>query len=225
MMETNVKIGVTGLEPAAFQSRTGHSTKLSYTPLCVTESCFQDSRAGAVIIADCGPCCQALGSPKEGKIKDWGGNCRRKKMKGFFMTRFPLTAAILPCFAALTAAQVFAPTARAETAASAPDYSVRVLSQTVKRGVGGLVIQGRLRNIGRKPLTYTQVLSRLTDSSGQTVFRGHGYLTISPLPPGAAAEFRVCEPDAPTKGKVEVAFQERGHPVVCTGNARVAADF
>ncbi len=129
------------------------------------------------------------------------------------MTRLPLIVVILPGLAALAAAQVFAPTARAETAASSPDYSVRVLSQSVKRGVGGLVIQGRLRNIGRRPLTYTQVLSRLTDSAGRQIFEGHGYLTISPLPPGAAAEFRVCEPDAPTTGKVEVAFRERGQAV------------
>lgn len=130
------------------------------------------------------------------------------------MTRFPLAAIVLPCLGALAAAQVFAPTVRAETAASVPDYSVRVLSQTVKRGVGGLIIQGRLRNVGRKPLTYTQVISRLTDSNGQEIFQGHGYLTISPLPPGAVAEFRVCEPDAPTTGKVEVAFRERGQSVV-----------
>jgi len=129
------------------------------------------------------------------------------------MTRFPLAAIVLPCLAALAAAQVFAPTVRAETAVGTPDYSVRVLSQSVKRGVGGLVIQGRLRNIGHKPLTYTQVLSRLTDSRGREIFEGHGYLTISPLPPGAAAEFRVCEPDAPTAGKVEVAFRERGQAV------------
>ena len=130
------------------------------------------------------------------------------------MTRFPLIAAVLPCFAALAAAQVFAPTARAETTASVPDYSVRVLSQSVRRGVGGLVIQGRLRNIGRKPLTYTQVTSRLTDGRGRQIFEGHGYLTISPLPPGAAAEFRVCEPTAPTAGQVVIAFRERGQSVV-----------
>lgn len=130
------------------------------------------------------------------------------------MTRLPLIAIVLPCFAALAAAQVFAPTVRADTAPSVPDYSVRVLSQSVKRGMGGLVIQGRLRNIGRKPLTYTQVLSRLTDSGGREIFEGRGYLTVSPLPPGAAAEFRVCEPDAPTVGKVEVAFRERGQFVV-----------
>lgn len=135
------------------------------------------------------------------------------------MTRLPLIVVVLPCLTALAAAQVFAPTARADTlhsiaAASVPDYSVRVLSQSVKRGVGGLVIQGRLRNIGRKPLMYTQVLSRLTDGAGREIFEGHGYLTVSPLPPGAAAEFRVCEPDAPTAGKVEVAFRERGQSVV-----------
>ncbi len=135
------------------------------------------------------------------------------------MTRFPLAAALLPCLAALAAAQVFAPTVRADTlypvvAASVPDYQVRVLSQSVKRGVGGLVIQGRLRNIGHKPLTYTQVISRLTDSGGREIFLGHGYLTVSPLPPGGAAEFRVCEPDAPTVGKVEIAFRERGQFVV-----------
>ncbi len=130
------------------------------------------------------------------------------------MTRFPLAAVVLPCLAALAAAQVLAPTAHAETAAAVPDYSVRVLSQSVKRGVGGLIIQGRLRNIGRKPLTYTQVTSSLTDSGGQEVFRGHGYLTVSPLPPGQTAEFRVCEPDAPTAGKVEVTFRERGHSIV-----------
>lgn len=138
------------------------------------------------------------------------------------MTRLPLIAIVLPCVAALAAAQVFAPTVRAETAASPPDYQVRVLSQSVRRGVGGLVIQGRLRNIGRKPLMYTQVLSRLTGSGGQETFEGHGYLTISPLPPGAVAEYRVCEPDAPTLGKVEVAFRERGQPVASITAARMA---
>ncbi len=130
------------------------------------------------------------------------------------MTRLPLIVVVLPCFAALAAAQVFAPTVRAETAASVPDYSVRVLSQSVRRGVGGLIVQGRLRNIGRKPLAYTQVISRLTDGRGRQIFEGHGYLTISPLPPGAAAEFRVCEPNAPTAGQVVIAFRERGQFVV-----------
>ena len=130
------------------------------------------------------------------------------------MSRLPLIAIVLPCFAALAAAQVFAPTAHAETAASPPEYQVRVLSQSVKRGVGGLVIQGRVRNSGRKPLMYTQVTALLTDAGGHEVFQGHGYLTISPLPPGAAAEFRVCEPDAPTAGKVKIVFRERGQSIV-----------
>ena len=130
------------------------------------------------------------------------------------MTRFPFAVIALPCLAALAAAQVFAPTARADTKASVPEYQVRVLSQTVMRGVGGLVIQGRLRNIGHKTLTYTQVTALLTDGGGQEVFRGHGYLTVSPLRPGQSAEFRVCEPNAPTAGTVQVAFREAGHPVV-----------
>ncbi len=138
------------------------------------------------------------------------------------MTRLPLIAIVLPCFAALAAAQVFAPTAHAETAASPPEYQVRVLSQSVKRGVGGLVVQGRLRNIGRKPLTYTQVISRLTDGRGRQIFEGHGYLTISPLPPGAAAEFRVCEPSAPTAGAVQVEFYEQGHSIASITTPRVA---
>ncbi len=134
--------------------------------------------------------------------------------KAFLMTRFPLAAVALPCLAALTAAQVFAPTVRADTKASVPEYQVRVLNQTVTRGVGGLVIRGRLRNVGHKPLMYTQVTALLTDAEGLEVFRGHGYLTVSPLRPGQSAEFRVCEPNAPTAGTVQVAFREAGHPVV-----------
>lgn len=130
------------------------------------------------------------------------------------MTRFPLATLVLPCLAALAAAQVFAPTVRADTVAAAPEYQVRVLSQTVTRGVGGLIVRGRLRNIGHRALIYTQVTALLTDAGGQEVFQGHGYLTVSPLRPGAAAEYRVCEPNAPTEGAVQVAFREAGHPVV-----------
>lgn len=130
------------------------------------------------------------------------------------MTRFPLPTLALSCLAALAAAQVFTPTVHADTKAALPDYQVRVLSQTVTRGVGGLIIQGRLRNIGHKPLTYTQVTALLTNAAGQEVFQGRGYLTVSPLRPGQSAEFRVCEPDAPTLGTVQVAFREAGHPVL-----------
>lgn len=130
------------------------------------------------------------------------------------MTRFPLAAVILPCLAALTTAQVFAPTVRADSAKSDSGYQVRILSQTVTRGAGGLVVQGRLRNIGHKALIYTQVTSLLTDARGREIFHGHGYLTVSPLLPGQTAEFRVCEPNAPTVGTVQIAFREEGHPVV-----------
>ena len=130
------------------------------------------------------------------------------------MTRFPFAAVVLPCLATLVAAQVFAPTVRADSAKSDSDYQVRVLSQTVTRRAGGLIVQGKLRNIGHRALTYTQVTAQLTDAGGREIFRGHGYLTVSPLPPGQTAEFRVCEPNAPTAGKVEVAFREAGHLVV-----------
>ena len=130
------------------------------------------------------------------------------------MTRFPLAAVILPCLAALAAAQAFAPTVHADSEGSLPEYQVRVLKQTVTRGAGGLIVQGRLRNTGHKVLTYTQVTSLLTDNSGREIFRGQGYLTVSPLAPGQSAEFRVCEPDAPTLGTVKIVFREAGHPVV-----------
>ena len=97
---------------------------------------------------------------------------------------------------------------------SAADYCLRLDSQTVQCGTHGLVVRGRVTNTGRLPLTYTQVLPLLRDGAGREVFRGSGYLTASPLLPGASAEFRVCEANAPKFSRLTVAFREAGHPVM-----------
>lgn len=138
------------------------------------------------------------------------------KGKGPFvsMKRFlflPMAAAALATFAA---GQSLTPTAKAQSLPSVPLYQVRVDWQKAEPGVGGLVIRGRVTNTGHKPLTYTQVIPILLDSSGKEVLRCSGYLTVSPLRPGQSAEFRACEFAAPPFARLRMVFRESGIPVV-----------
>jgi hypothetical protein len=126
----------------------------------------------------------------------------------------PILLIAAAAVAALTAGQSLVPTAKAQSLKASPDYQVRVDWQKTERGLSGLVIQGRLSNTGRKPLVYTQVTPTLVDANGNEVFRGRGYLTISPLLPGHSAEFRACEAAAPKFAAVRMVFHEAGHLVV-----------
>ena len=130
------------------------------------------------------------------------------------MKRSPLLLIAAAAVATLAASQSLVPTARALPVASLPDYQVRVESQKTERGLSGLVIHGRLSNTGRKPLVYTQVTPTLIDVNGKEVFRGRGYLTVSPLLPGHSAEFRACESAAPEFAAVRMVFHESGQLVV-----------
>ena len=103
-----------------------------------------------------------------------------------------------------------------------PAYHVRLDWQKAESGAGGLVVRGRVTNTGTLPLTYMQVVPTLMDHTGREVFRGSGYLTVSPLMPGRSAEFRACEASAPRFAGLRMVFREAGH-VVVVDRARVAA--
>ena len=124
-----------------------------------------------------------------------------------------VAAASLTTFAA---AQTFTRTAYAQPV-SPPLYQIRLDWQKAEQGPGGLVIRGCVTNTGKTPLTYTQVTPTLLDRTGNEVFRGAGYLTVSPLLPGRSAEFRACEPAAPRFAGMRMVFHEAGHPVQVEG--------
>lgn len=105
------------------------------------------------------------------------------------------------------------PSASAQPPFVPPAYHVRVDWQKAEAGAGGLVVRGRVTNTGTLPLTYTQVVPTLMDHTGREIFRGSGYLTISPLMPGRSAEFRACEASAPRFAGLRMVFREAGHPV------------
>lgn len=124
---------------------------------------------------------------------------------------FALSTAV--CAATLLVSQCHTSTVRA-LPLSVPTYRVQVQGTTATRTVRGLIITGRVLNTGSKPLTYTKVVPTLEDRNGKIVYAGSGYLTISPLQPGQAAEFRACEPNAPAFRKCHIAFREAGCPVL-----------
>ena len=128
----------------------------------------------------------------------------------------PLCVIAAASLATLAASQPLTRTAHAQPV-SPPLYQVRLDWQKAERGPGGLVIRGRVTNTGKTPLTYTQVTPTLLDRTGNEVFRGAGYLTVSPLLPGRSAEFRACEPDAPRFAGMRMVFREAGHPVQVEG--------
>ena len=105
------------------------------------------------------------------------------------------------------------PSASAQPPLALPTYHVRLDWQKAEAGAGGLVVRGRVTNTGTLPLTYTQVMPTLMDHTGREVFRGSGYLTVSPLMPGQSAEFRACEASAPRFAGLRMVFREAGHPV------------
>ena len=113
------------------------------------------------------------------------------------------------------------PAACAQPPLVPPAYHVRVDWQKVNVGAGGLVVRGRVTNTGTLPMTYTQVVPTLMDHTGREIFRGSGYLTVSPLLPGRSAEFRACEASAPRFAGLRMVFREAGHPVLID-RARVA---
>jgi hypothetical protein len=125
----------------------------------------------------------------------------------------PYTLTAAACAAVLLVSQVSLPTVRA-LSLNAPVYRVQVQGTTATRTVSGLMITGRVVNTGSKPLTYTRVMPVLEDQTGKTVYTGNGYLTVSPLLPGQAAEFRACEPDAPAFRRWHITFREAGCPVL-----------
>ncbi|MDQ2800419.1 MAG: DUF2393 domain-containing protein [Armatimonadota bacterium] len=134
----------------------------------------------------------------------------------------PLFVIALASLGTFAAGQALLPTVKAQPVPNA-DYHVRLDWQKAERTVGGLVIYGRVTNIGRKPLTYTQVTPTLLDRAGKEVFRGSGYLTVSPLLPGQSAEFRDCELTAPNFAKLRMVFHESGCPVLVEANPLVLA--
>ncbi len=123
---------------------------------------------------------------------------------------FLISAASL---ATLAAGQTLTSTVHAQPVSPA-EYHVRLDWQKAELGPGGLVIRGRVTNIGTQPLTYTQVTPTLLDRTGKEVFRGSGYLTASPLLPGQSAEFRACELSAPRFAGLRMVFREAGRPVL-----------
>lgn len=125
----------------------------------------------------------------------------------------PLSVVAAASVAPLVFGQAFVPTAHAQ-AVSPPAYRARVDWQKATPSPGGLVIRGRVTNTGTSPLTYTQVTPTLVDHAGKEVFRGSGYITVSPLQPGQSAEFRACEPSAPRFAALRMVFHEAGHPVL-----------
>lgn len=130
----------------------------------------------------------------------------------FPMRLFPLF--LLASVATLAAGQAFAPTARAQPVVAPPEYHVRLDWQKAEPVPGGLVVRGRVTNTGTTSLTYTQVTATLLDRAGREVFRGNGYLTASPLPPGRSAEFRAFGAFVPRFTGLRMVFHEAGHSVL-----------
>lgn len=125
----------------------------------------------------------------------------------------PLFLIVAASLATIATDQALTPIAHAQPVASSA-YHVRLDWQKAAPGPTGLVICGRVTNTGALPLTYTQVTPTLVDHAGREVFRGSGYLTVSPLLPGQSAEFRACEPAAPRFAGLRMLFREAGHPVL-----------
>ena len=125
----------------------------------------------------------------------------------------PVLLILTTSVATFAVGQSLIPTVRAQSAVIVPDYQVRLDWQKAERGVGGLVIHGRVTNTGRKPLVYTQVTPTLLDHAGKELLCTQGYLTVSPVLPGQSAEFRAWEPEAPRFAGVRVTFHEAGRLV------------
>ena len=115
--------------------------------------------------------------------------------------------------ATLAISQSFVPTAKAQFV-SLPSYRVRVDWQKASRIAGGLTVRGKITNTGTLPLVYTQVAPALVDHGGRVIYRASGYLTVSPLLPGASAEFRACGPEAPAFAGLHTSFRESGKSVI-----------
>ena len=125
----------------------------------------------------------------------------------------PFTLAAAACAATLAAGQSLVPTVRTQSIA-VPSYRVRMEWQKANRVAGGLTVRGKITNTGSAPLTYTQVTPTLVDAAGHSVYKVSGYLTVSPLLPGASAEFRASGPLPPKFAEVRTAFFESGQPVL-----------
>ena len=125
----------------------------------------------------------------------------------------PFTLAAAACVATLAAGQSLVPKARAQPIA-VPSYRVRVEWQKANLVAGGLTVRGKITNTGSEALTYTQVTPILVDKAGHSVYKVSGYLTVSPLLPGASAEFRASGPLPPRFAGVRTAFYESGQPVL-----------
>ena len=128
----------------------------------------------------------------------------------------PFALAGAACAAALACSQTLIPTAKAQPinlAVSVPEYRVKVEGQKAERSLCGLRLSGRVTNTGCRELTYTQVVPTLCDRAGKIVYKGSGYLTVSPLRPGQSAEFRMGLANAPAFRTFHVTFREAGQPV------------
>jgi len=125
----------------------------------------------------------------------------------------PFAFAAAVCAATFGLSQSLVPTVMAQSA-PAPHYRVRIEWEKASRIAGGLTVRGKITNTGSRSLIYTQVAPLLVDAAGRVVYRTSGYLTVSPLPPGASAEFRACGPEAPAFAGLHTAFHEAGQPVI-----------
>ena len=125
----------------------------------------------------------------------------------------PFTLAAAACAATLAVGQSLVPTVRAQSIVT-PSYRVRMEWQKVIRVAGGVTVRGKITNTGSEALTYTQVTPTLVNASGRDVYKISGYLTISPLLPGASAEFRASGPLPPKFAGVRTVFYESGQPVL-----------
>jgi hypothetical protein len=129
------------------------------------------------------------------------------------MNNSPFTLAAAACVATFAVGQSVVPTVRAQSI-SVPSYRVRVEWQKANLVAGGLTVCGKITNTGSEALTYTQVTPILVDAAGHSVYKVSGYLTVSPLLPGASAEFRASGPLPPRFAGVRTAFYESGQPVL-----------
>jgi len=125
----------------------------------------------------------------------------------------PFALAAAACAATLAVSQSVVPTVRAQSIV-VPPYRVRMEWQKANRVAGGLTVRGKITNTGREALTYTQVTPTLVDAAGHSIYKVSGYLTVSPLLPGAEAEFRASGPLPPKFAGLRTAFYESGKPVL-----------
>lgn len=85
-----------------------------------------------------------------------------------------------------------------------PPPAVQILEVVPRRSEGLITIDGRLRNIGARPLEGLELVLDFAASDGQVITRQRGAVETDPLDPGQEAEFRWQMRDHPRAVSVRI---------------------